>query len=172
MGESKAYLGLRKECLVDAREHLDKINAHKSMDPNGMYPHVLRELAEVIAELLSIIFETSWQMREVPENRMIANVTSAFKNAKKEDPENYGPVGLTSVHGRVTKHVLDVNFKQLEEWKVIRSSQHGFTKGQSWLIYLVAFSYVIIGWVDGDEQWMFCTLTLARRLTPFPPTSS
>ena len=37
-----------------------KINTHKSMAPSGMHLHVLRELAEVIAELLSIIFEKSW----------------------------------------------------------------------------------------------------------------
>jgi len=47
------------------REHLSKINTNKSMGSNGLHPHVLRELTEVIAELLSIIFERSWQMGEV-----------------------------------------------------------------------------------------------------------
>ena len=34
------------------RDHLAKISVHKSMGLEGMDPHVLRELAEVIAELL------------------------------------------------------------------------------------------------------------------------
>lgn len=34
------------------QEHLGGISVHKSMGPDGMHPHVLRELAEVIAELL------------------------------------------------------------------------------------------------------------------------
>lgn len=37
---------------VLAREHLAKINTHRSMGHDEMHPCVLRELAEVIAELL------------------------------------------------------------------------------------------------------------------------
>jgi len=50
---------LVEEDLV--REHLaKKINTHKSMGLDGIHQHVLRELAEVTAEPLFIIFETSW----------------------------------------------------------------------------------------------------------------
>ena len=45
---------------------------------------------------------------------------------------------------------LDAISKQLEE-KVIRSSQHGFTKGKSCLTNQIAFCDVIIGWVDGGR---------------------
>jgi len=41
---------LVKDTLI--REHLVKINAYESMDPNGIHPCVLRELAEVVAENL------------------------------------------------------------------------------------------------------------------------
>ena len=34
------------------REHPAKINARRSIGPNGMHPHVLRVLAEVIAKQL------------------------------------------------------------------------------------------------------------------------
>jgi len=34
------------------------------MDPYRIHPHALRELAEVITESLSIIFERSWGMGE------------------------------------------------------------------------------------------------------------
>ena len=70
------------------RERLSGLNAHKSMGPEGMHPCVLRELAEVIAEPLSIIFERSWRTGEVPEDWRIANVTPVFKKGKKEDPGN------------------------------------------------------------------------------------
>ena len=42
------------------RDHLAKISAHKFMGPSGMHLHLLRELAEVIAEPPSIIFERPW----------------------------------------------------------------------------------------------------------------
>ena len=43
------------------------------------------------------------------------NVSLVFKKGKKEDPGNYRPVSLTSVPGKVTKHlILDVISKQVK----------------------------------------------------------
>jgi len=44
--------------------------------------------------------------------------------------------------------ILEVIVKQVEEKKVIRSSQHGFTKGKSCLANLIAFYDGMTGWVD------------------------
>ena len=115
------------------------LNTYKSMGPDGMHPRVQRELAEMIAEPLSIIFERSWRTGEVPEDWRIANVTLVFKKSRKEYLGNYRPVSLTSVPGKVLEQlVLDAISKQLEEKKVMRSSQHGFTKGKSCSTNLVA----------------------------------
>ena len=44
--------------------------------------------------------------------------------------------------------ILEVIIKQVEEKKVIASSQHGFTKGKSCLTNLIAFYDGMTGWVD------------------------
>jgi len=63
----------------------------------------------------------------VPEDWRKANVTPIIKKGKKEDP---GPVSLTSIQGKMMEQlILEVIIKQLEEKKVVRSSQHGFTIG-------------------------------------------
>ena len=67
------------DCLSD-------LDAHKSMGPDGMHPRVLRELADVFAKPLSVIFERSWRTGEVPEVWRKANVTPIFKKGKKGGP--------------------------------------------------------------------------------------
>lgn len=39
------------------REHLNKLDIHKPMRPDRLYPQVPRELADIIARPLSFIFE-------------------------------------------------------------------------------------------------------------------
>ena len=134
------------------RDHLAKINMHKSMGPNGMHPHVLREPAEVIAEPFSKISERSWRMGEVSEDWRIGNDAPVFKKGKKDDPGNYMPVSFTDIPGKVIEQlVLDAISKQLEEKMIIRSSQHEFTMGKLSSTNLVAFYFVITGWADGER---------------------
>jgi len=119
------------------------------MGPDGMHPGVLRELADVIAEPLSIIFERSWRTGDMPEDWRKAHVTPVFKNGKKEHPRNYRLVSLTSIPEKVMEQlILDVISKQVEEKQVVRSSQHGFTKGKSSLTNLIAFYDGVTDWVD------------------------
>ena len=65
------------------------------------FTRVLRELVEVIAEPLSIIYQRSLLTGEVPEDWRLANVTPIYKKCCKEDLGNYRPVSLTSVPGKV-----------------------------------------------------------------------
>ena len=121
------------------------------MGPDGIYPRVLRELAEVIAKPFSIIFERSWRTGEVPEDWRIASVTVVIRKDQKENPMNYRPVSLISVLGKVMEQLVlgDIS-RQSEE--VIRNSQHGLTKGKSCWPNLVAFYDDITSWADGGAS--------------------
>jgi len=94
-------------------------------------------------------FERSWRTEEVPKDWRKTSVIPVFKKGKKEDPGNYRPVSLNSIPGKVTEQlILDVIIKQVEEKKVIRSCQHGFTKGKSSLTNLITSYDGMASWVD------------------------
>ena len=84
------------------RDLLLQLDCHKSTGPDEIHPRVLRELAEVTAELLAIIYHyCSLLTGEVPEGWRLASVTPIYKKSCKKDPGNYRPVSLTSVPGKV-----------------------------------------------------------------------
>ena len=64
---------IQEEIVSDLLHHLD---THKSMGPDGIHPRVLRELAEVLAKPLSIIYQQPWSTGEVPEDWRLASVAS------------------------------------------------------------------------------------------------
>ncbi|KAJ7410299.1 hypothetical protein BTVI_53883 [Pitangus sulphuratus] len=94
----------------------------------------------LITKPLLIIFEQSWESREVPADWNLANVVPVFKMGKKEDPGNYRPVSVTSVFGKVMeKIILGGIEKHQKDNAVIGHSQHGFMRGKSSISNLISF---------------------------------
>ena len=131
------------------RDLLFQLDCHKSMGLDEIHPRVPRELVEVMAELLSIIYQRSLLMDEVPEDWRLANVTPIYKKGCKEDPGNYRPVSLISVPGKVMEQiVLREITRCVHNNQGIRTSQPGFMKGRSCLSKLISFYDLVTHVVD------------------------
>lgn len=109
------------------------------MGTDGIHPRVARELVDVIAGSLSIIFQRSWESGEVPVNWRLATVIPIFKKGKKEEPGNYRPVSLTSVPGKIMEIILEVIEKHLKDNAVIGQSECGFRRERSYLTNIIFF---------------------------------
>lgn len=104
-----------------------------------MHPLVLRELSDVIARRFSIIFGPTWQLGEVPKDWRSTNGTPVFKN-KKEDLAKYRPVRLSSIPSKVMERlILETTCRHMNDWKIMRNSQHEFTKWKACFSNLVSF---------------------------------
>jgi len=130
--EAPEEVGIKEEfaSVVEdwVKEQLSNLDIHKSMGPDAMHLWVLRELAEVIARPLSVIFGKLWGARY---SRLIS---------------------LTSIPGKVMeKLILGTASRHIKDKRVIRGSQHGCTKGKSCLTNLVAFYEEVTRWVDDGK---------------------
>ena len=99
----------------------------------GVGPEVRRSV-----QLCAVLFSIN--------RNIYSQCKSSLQKGQERDLGNYKPVSLTSTPEEVMEQlVLDTLSKQLEEKKVIRSSQHGLTKGKSCWTNLLAFYDVITG---------------------------
>ena len=60
-----------------------RLNAYKSVGLDDMHPRVLMELADMVAELPSIVFEKLWLLGEVPGEWKTGKVTPIYKKGRK-----------------------------------------------------------------------------------------
>ena len=73
---------------------------------DGILLWVYREMVEVIAKPLSVIYQHSWSIREVPEGWSLASMTPTYKKDCKDDSGNCRPVSLTSMPRKVMEEII------------------------------------------------------------------
>uniref|UniRef100_A0A670HPH4 Gypsy retrotransposon integrase-like protein 1 n=1 Tax=Podarcis muralis TaxID=64176 RepID=A0A670HPH4_PODMU len=145
------------------------VDAYLSPGPDELHPRVLKELADVISEPLAVIFENSWRTGEVPADWRRANVVPIFKKGKREDPNNYRPVSLTSIPGKILEQIIKQTVcEHLERNVVITNSQHGFLKNKSCQTNLISFFDRITTLVDEGNAVDVAYLDFSKAFDKVP----
>jgi hypothetical protein len=105
----------------------------------------------------------------VPQEWKDATVSPLFKKGKRDKTENYRPVSLTSVIGKLLESIIkDKLVEHLDKFALINTSQHGFTKGRSCLTNLLEFMEQVTKTVDEGQPVDLIYLDFAKAFDKVP----
>ena len=153
----------------DVKNRLEKLRTDKSSGVDEIHPMLLRELRDEIAQPLAELFKASLETGVVPEDWRSANITSLFKKGRRCDSKNYRPISLTSIVCKILESVIkDEVVKHLDRFKLIKDSQHGFTKGRSCLTNLLEFFEEVTSILDGGKPVDVIYLDFAKAFDKVP----
>ena len=125
---------------MEIKNSLDKLNKYKSTGPDQMLPMVLVNVKDSIADKLTTIFNYSISKTFIPNDWKLANVTPIHKKGSKALVENYRPISLTSVVGKILESIIVKHItNHLETNRLILDTQHGFRRHRSCLTNLLEF---------------------------------
>ena len=117
---------------------LKNINVSKSPGPDEIHPRLLRETANVLAKPLSIIYNSSLRTERLPDQWKDAHISAMFKKGDRKQPNNYRPISLTSIVGKVLESIIrDKIINHMVTNNLFSSKQYGFITGRSTTLQLL-----------------------------------
>ena len=119
---------------------LRKINPHKSYGPDNIHPRFVRDMASLLAQPLSLLFNRSLEEGNIPKEMKRARVVPLFKGGTKNDPNNYRPISILSVFGKVLEgYVSRTLYKFIDDFHILCSEQFGFQKNKNTTDAIITF---------------------------------
>ena len=111
---------------------LNKIEPNKAAGPDGIPPRLSKETAYQMAPLLTLIFQTSLDQGQLPQDWKSANITPIYKKGNRTEPANYRPISLTSTCSKILEHIIHSFIStHLSNYNILSTNQHGFRTGRS-----------------------------------------
>ena len=112
------------------KDILSNIDCNKAQGTDNIYGIVLKKCAEALAKPLSIMFKLVYNTGIIPTEWKLANLVPVFKKDDKENVENYRPISLTCICGKVMERIM---YDELycRTINLIDNRPHGFLRNKS-----------------------------------------
>ena len=131
---------------------LKSLKQYKVPGPDLIPNCLLKEAADEIAPVLTLLFQTSIKQSKVLIEWKHAHVTPIFKQGDCSSPTNYRPVSLTCVCSKLLEHVYSAIMKHLNAHSILADAQHGFRQGRSCESQLLLTVQDIASALDNGRQ--------------------
>ena len=119
-------------------ETLKELKPDKSPGPDGWHPMFLKSIADLIAYPLSVLYQKSLNESLVPSQWLQAMVTAIHKTRPKNSYENYRPISITSIIGKLMESIIrDKIVSHMERNNLFSETQHGFVPSRNCITNLL-----------------------------------
>ena len=148
----------------EVEDLLSSIDISKSIGPDGVHPRILKECAVVIAPSLTKLFNMSLTKGVFPKQWKVANVTPVHKKDAKSLTNNYRPISLLSIVGKVLEKIVFKRvFNYFRDNFLLSVFQSGFTPGDSTVNQLVNLYHILCEALDKKKEVriVFCDISKA-----------
>ena len=108
------------------------LQAKCSAGPDGIPSLLIKKMAHCLSLPLTMFFSLTYACGSMPTIWKQATVIPRYEEGQKSDPENYRPISLTCVAGKVFETILKSNIlTHLKSVQFFTPEQHGFLPGSS-----------------------------------------
>jgi len=110
-------------------KQVNKLYVNKSERLDLMHLRFVCEIRHEIARPLAILFDRSFESKQIPTIWKCANITPIYKKGRKDKAYNYRPVTLTCILCKVMESIVRDQF--MEHFllnKLFTNRQFGFLK--------------------------------------------
>jgi hypothetical protein len=132
---------------------INRLNEKKASGPDQIPISILKKHSTILAPLLTLLFQQSYETGTIPTDWKNANVVPIFKKGDRTKPENYRPVSLTAVISKMMEHiVVSQIMDHLDSQNILHENQHGFRAKRSCESQLIMTADDIAKHLDNKHQ--------------------
>ena len=151
------------------RKLLANVKIHKATGPDGIPGRLLKELANEITPVYTLLFQASLDQGTIPQAWKQADVVPIFKKGTKSKAANYRPVSLTSITCKLLEHIVTSNIMtHMEKHKILTDTQHGFRRNRSCETQLIITINDIAKSIDNKKQTDIILLDFSKAFDKVP----
>ena len=142
---------------------IDALKEQSAAGPDGIPARILKEMRDELVRPLTRLFKQSFEHGSIPDDWREAIISPIFKKGSKAKPENYRPVSLTNIVGKLMEKIVKQDIMEyIEANNLLSNSQHGFRAGRSTQTNLIEFFDRTTKWLDEGKSFDVLYLDFAK----------
>lgn len=151
------------------RKLLKAINPHKATGADNIPARILREGADQLAPIFTLLFQATLHQGTIPAQWKSAFVTPLFKKGDKHQAVNYRPVSLTSISCKIMEHIIHSHvISHLQTNNILSDLQHGFRKNRSCESQLLLTIHDLVDGLRNKQQIDAILLDFSKAFDKVP----